>query len=34
MSYYECAECDWTGEKLFDALDHAEIHEVYRTNRS
>ena len=33
MSRYECTECDWTGEMLLDALDHAEIHEVRRTNR-
>ncbi len=33
MPRYECVECDWTGEKLFDALDHATMHEVRHTGK-
>ena len=30
MTRYRCAECDWIGEKLFDAFGYAEAHEIRR----
>jgi hypothetical protein len=33
MKRYECTECEWTGETLFSALDHAKVHDIRLVKR-
>jgi len=28
MAQYECRTCDWSGESMDDAEDHARLHDV------